>query len=124
MLYKFRYLFYGLFLFVFVMMFAVMFISLSDKGDPIGYGADKTDLNGVFTRFEGKIYASVPSNGDYEVIDADPASFKTIPDTYADAHIGYDRKHVYAGNMILEGLYTAKLRVLGKNYKTDGNTTY
>ena len=124
MLYKFRYLFYGLFLFVFVMMFAVMFISLSDKGDPIGYGADKTDLNGVFTRFEGKIYASVPSNGDYEVIDADPASFKTIPDTYADAHIGYDRKHVYAGNMILEGLDPAKLRVLGNNYYTDGNTTY
>lgn len=124
MLYKFRFLLYGFLIFIFVMMFAVLFISLSDKGDPIGYGADKTELNGVFTRFEGKVYASVPSNGDYEVIDADSASFKTIPDTYADAHIGYDSKHVYAGNMILEGLDPAKLRVLGNNYYTDGKTTY
>lgn len=124
MLYKFRYLIYGFLIFIFVMMFGVLFISLSEKSDPISYGANKKDLNSVFTHFEGKIYASVPSNGYYEVKGANPATFRVIPGNYADAHIGYDDQHVYAGNIILEGLDPAQLQVLGNNYYTDGKTTY
>lgn len=123
-MYKFRYLIWGFFILLFGLSFALLFTTFSTKQDPIDYGADKKDLNVVFTEFEGKIYASVPSNGYYEVKEADPATFKVFTDSYQDAHIGYDHKNVYAGNIILEGLDPKNLKILGNNYYTDGKTTY
>lgn len=124
MLYKLRFLLYGFLIFSFLMIFALLFATFSDKGDPIGYGADKKDINGVFTQFEGKIYALVPSNGYYEVKNADPTTFQTFKDNYQNQHIGYDEKYVYAGNIILEGLNPKTLKSLGSNYYTDGAVTY
>ena len=124
MMYKYRFFIYGFFILLFGISFGLIFISLSGKEDPIGYSTETKELNGVFSVYDGKVYALVPSNGYYEVKGADPDSFKIIPDSFNDAHIGYDNQHVYAGNIILEGLNPNKLRVLGNNYYTDGSTTY
>ncbi|KQS91931.1 DKNYY domain-containing protein [Chryseobacterium sp. Leaf394] len=124
MVYRFRFLIYGILAFIFLMMFALFLSLFSEKGDPISYGSDKRDLNGVFTLFEGKIYAMVPSNGYYELSDANPDSFQTFQDTYQDSHIGFDDQHVYAGNIIMKGLDPKKLKSLGNNYYSDGETTY
>lgn len=124
MVYRFRFLIYGFLAFIFVMMFALFLSLFSDKGDPISYGSDKKDLNAVFTLFEGKIYAMVPSNGYYELSDANPDTFQTFQDNYQDSHIGFDDRHVYAGNIILKGLDPKKLKSLGNNYYSDGEITY
>jgi len=124
MMYKYRFFIYGFFILMFGISFAVISISLSPKEDSIGYNTEKTELNGIFSIYEGKVYAMVPSNGYYEVKGADPSTFKVIPDNFTDAHIGYDKQHVYAGNIILKGLNPNKLKVVGNNYYTDGETSY
>ncbi|WP_083391949.1 DKNYY domain-containing protein [Epilithonimonas lactis] len=124
MMYKYRFLIYGFFILLFMLMFGLMSISLFSKDDPINYNTKTKDLNGVFSVYDGKVYALVPSNGHYEVKGADPASFKVIRGNYADNQIGYDNQHVYAGNIILKGLRPEGLKVLGNNYYTDGTTTY
>ncbi|KFC19039.1 DKNYY family protein [Epilithonimonas lactis] len=123
-MYKYRFLIYGFFILLFMLMFGLMSISLFSKDDPINYNTKTKDLNGVFSVYDGKVYALVPSNGHYEVKGADPASFKVIRGNYADNQIGYDNQHVYAGNIILKGLRPEGLKVLGNNYYTDGTTTY
>src|SRR6218665_2111428 len=103
MMYKYRFVIYGFFILLFGRSFGLLFVSLSGSDDPIHYDTKTKELNGIFSVYEGKVYAAVPSNGHYEVQGADPATFKVIQGNYTDAHIGYDDKHVYAGNIILEG---------------------
>lgn len=124
MMYKYRFLIYGFFILIFILMLGLMSISLFSKDDPINYNTKTKDLNGIFSLYDGKVYALVPSNGHYEVKGADPSSFKVISGDYADNQIGYDNQHVYAGNIILKGIKPERLKVLGNNYYTDGTTTY
>ena len=124
MMYKYRFLIYGFFILLLMLMIGLMSISLFSEDDPINYNTKTKDLNGIFSVYDGKVYALVPSNGHYEVKGADPASFKVIRGNYADNQIGYDNQHVYAGNIILKGLRPERLKVLGNNYYTDGTTTY
>lgn len=124
MMYKYRFFIYGFFILMFGLSFGVMSISLFSKEDPINYDTKTKELNGIFSVYDGKVYALVPSNGHYEVKGADPSTFKVIPNNFVDAHIGYDDQHVYAGNIILAGLNPDRLKVLGNNYYTDGMTTY
>lgn len=124
MLYKYRFLIYGFFILIFILMFGLMSITLFSKDDPIDYNTKTKELNGIFSLYDEKVYALVPSNGHYEVKGADPSSFKLISGDYADNQIGYDDQHVYAGNIILKGLRPEGLKVLGNNYYTDGTTTY
>lgn len=124
MMYKYRFFVYGFFILMFAISFGLIFISLSGKEDSISYNTETRELNDVFSVYDGKVYALVPSNGYYEVKGADPDSFKIIPDSFNDAHIGYDNQNVYAGNIILEGLNPNHLKALGNNYYTDGTTTY
>jgi len=124
MFYRFRFLIVGLLILIFISCFGVLYISLSDKAEPITYSTPKTDLNGVYCTYEGKVYAMVPSNGYYEVKGANAKTFKTFTDNYQDAHIGWDANHVYAGNIILKGLNPNKLIALANNYYTDGETIY
>ena len=124
MIYKYRFLIYGFFILIFILIFGLMSISLFSKDDPINYNTKTKELNGIFSVYDGKVYALVPSNGHYEVKGADPKSFKVIGGNYADNQIGYDNQHVYAGNIILKGLRPELLKTLGNNYYTDGTTTY
>jgi hypothetical protein len=124
MLYKYRFLFYGFLILIFGLSFGLLYISLNGTDDRIDYDPNTKELNGVFSVYEGKVYAMVPSNGYFEVKGAHPETFKTIPNDYSDSHIGYDDRYVYAGNIILKGLNPNKLKILGNNYYTDGTTTY
>lgn len=124
MLYKYRYTFYAAFGLLFLVLFTLMFAVFSDTGSTYDFEQKATRLNGVFATYEGKVYAMVPSNGYYEVKGANAASFKVFPDNFQDAHIGYDDRHVYAGNLILKGLNPATLEPLGNNYYTDGTAAY
>lgn len=124
MFYKFRFLIGGLLILILASLFGILYVSLAGKGDPIDYNTPTKKLNGIFEVYDGIVYAIVPSNGYYEVIGADGHSFKTYTDSFQDAHIGFDDRYVYAGNMILKGLNPKNLKVLANNYYTDGETSY
>ena len=122
MLYKYRYILYTFFGLFFLMVFALVFTSF-DVGNKT-QGGNLKSINRIFSKGNGMIYAAVPSGGDYEIKGADAASFRYFPNTYQDSHIGFDKNHVYAGNLILEGLDPSKVKPIGNNYYTDGSTTY
>ncbi len=124
MLYKYRYLFYAV-LGILVVSAGIMVSALVSNPDPApDFEEKKTDLNGVFSTYNGNVYALVPSNGYYEVRGARPETFKPLRGEYNDSHIGYDDRHVYAGNLVLEGLRPAKTVALGNHYYSDGTVTY
>ncbi len=122
-MYRYRYLFYLFLAFIILTSAALLYALVSDREDSFDFDQHDTELNGIFSTYNGKVYAQVPSNGYYEVKGADLSTFITIPDRM-DAHIASDSKNVYAGNIILKGLDPKKLTVLGNNYYTDGTVTY
>lgn len=124
MLYRYRYIIYAVLGLLLLAMFTLMYAVLSGSESTYDFEKKATRLNGIFATYEGKVYAMVPSNGYYEIKGAQAASFKVLPDNFQDAHIGYDDRNVYAGNVILEGLKPATLKALGNNYYTDGTLTY
>lgn len=124
MLYKYRYIIYAVLALLFLALFTLMYAVLSGSESTYDFEKKATRLNGVFATYEGKVYAMVPSNGYYEIKGAQAATFKVLPDNFQDAHIGYDDRNVYAGNIILKGLKPATLKALGNNYYTDGALTY
>nr|WP_315525808.1 DKNYY domain-containing protein [uncultured Achromobacter sp.] len=79
----------------------------------------------IYKRYQGVVYAAVPSNGYYRMDEADPASFKPF-DTpgYDGRQAARDARHVYCGNRILPGMSPASTRYLGNSYFGDGSTTY
>ncbi len=85
---------------------------------------EKTELFGEFSRSDDTIYASVPSNGDYPIPQADLNSFHALSDDWKDGHIALDKNHVYCGNLIVPGMDPATTKALGNSYYSDGNTTY
>ncbi len=124
MLYKYRFVIYTLLGLLLLTLFTTMFAVCSGNENTYDFEQKATRLNGVFATYEGKVYAMVPRNGYYEVKGANATTFKVFPDNFQDAHIGYDERNVYAGNMILKGLTPATLKALGNNYYTDGTLTY
>lgn len=79
----------------------------------------------IYKRYDGAIYAAVPSNGYYRMDEADPASFKAFDTpTYDGRQAARDSRHVYCGNLILPGLKPASTQFLGNSYFSDGATTY
>ncbi|MCJ8154834.1 DKNYY domain-containing protein [Chryseobacterium sp. SSA4.19] len=123
-MYKYRYLFYTVLGILVVSAGTLVYSLMSDPDPAPDFEQKKTDLNGVFSVYNGKVYALVPGNGYYEVSGARPGTFKPLEGEYNDSHIGYDGQHVYAGNRVLEGLQPAKTVALGNNYYSDGKVTY
>lgn len=94
-------------------------IELSHQGQSVN--------NSIYTRYQGKIYASVPSNGDYLMAQADAQSFRSLNQEgrYQDRQFAVDRNHAYCGNLIVPHLNPAQTQALQHNYYTDGqNTVY
>ncbi len=79
----------------------------------------------IYKRYQGEVYAAVPSNGYYRMRDADPAAFETF-DTgrYDGRQAARDGRHVYCGNRVLPGMRPASTRYLGNSYFSDGAVTY
>lgn len=83
--------------------------------------------NSIYTRYQGKIYAGVPSNGDYLMPQADAQSFRSLNQDgrYQDRQFAVDSKHAYCGNLIVPQLKPAQTQALQHNYYSDGqNTVY
>lgn len=124
MLYKYRYIIYIFLGLLLLSMFTLFFALLSGSENTYDFEKKANRLNGIFATHDGKVYAMVPSNGYYEVKGAHTETIKVFPDNFDDAHIAYDDRNVYAGNIILEGLNPASLKALGNNYYTDGTVAY
>lgn len=124
MLYKYRYIIYTVLGLLLLSMFTLFFALLSGSGNTYEFEQKAIRLNGVFATYEGKVYAMVPSNGYYEVKGARAGTIKVFPDNFEDAHIAFDDRNVYAGNIVLEGLNPASLKALGNNYYSDGALAY
>lgn len=123
-MYKYRYIIYSLLILSFVFLFSMLSVSISNSDSAFDFDQKATRLNGIYSTYEGKVYAMVPSNGYYEVKGARAETFKVLPDNFEDAHIGYDDRNVYAGNIILKDLNPGSLKALGNNYYTDGTVAY
>jgi hypothetical protein len=123
-LYKFRYLIYTSVGLAFV--FSIVLFGTIRSSSETTYEFEKRakSLNGVFATDQGKVYAMVPSNGYYELEHARAEAFKVLPDNFGDAHIGYDDRHVYAGNLIVKEVNPGGIRALGNNYYTDGTGSF
>lgn len=81
--------------------------------------------NSIYKRYQGGVYALVPSNGYYRMDEADTASFEAFDTKSIDGRqAGRDRRHVYCGNRILPDLQPASTRYLGNSYFSDGSMTY
>lgn len=77
---------------VFVLLFiAYKAFTSDDPNYEISHNGEKM---GNFTRYQGNIYASVPSNGNY-LIKADASSFQSLNDQTLDRQIGRDKDHVF-----------------------------
>lgn len=77
-----------------------------------------------FRIFNNKVYVAVPSNGMYEVEEADWKTLAPISMEYATRHMAKDQQHVFCGNLILKGLSPNTLVWLGDGYVSDGKKTY
>lgn len=123
-LYKYRFIIYTIVALAFLFAVALVTTFFSDSETSYDFEKRATRLNGIFATDQGKVYAMVPSNGYYEVKDANAETFKVLSDDLKDAHIGYDDRHVYAGNIIVEGVDPAGIRPLGNNYYTNDVTSF
>ena len=94
------------------------YVNIERSGQRIG--------NSIFYKYDGKIYALVPSGGYYIVEDADVDSFSIInsENTYDSRVVGIDKNHVYFGNVKIEDLNPKEITNVGNGYYTDGKSTY
>ncbi|MDV2438666.1 DKNYY domain-containing protein [Acinetobacter gerneri] len=116
-----------LFLFIFVAfcLFFVYKISHRDFSSELEYSREKKQIDSsIFSAYKGQIYASVPSNGDYLIQQADLATFHLIDQSYQSRHVAADKNHVYCGNLILEKLNPSTTTAIGNDYLSDGQKTY
>gem|GEM_PF-510435 len=124
MLYKYRYLLYSVIglPIILMLLFIVSVFFHVDNYSNIDKGGE--DIAGIFTKYNNKIYASVPSNGYYELTDVQAKNFVVIDNSRYDSHIGKDDKNVFAGNLVIDDLNPNNVYSLGNNYYTDGQVTY
>lgn len=103
-------------------MFGASGDDLSREIDSVGKPYDSS----IYTLYDNKIYASVPNNGKYQVLQADIATFDTFSGVrgYQARKVAFDKNHVYAGNLIVPNLDPDKTTNLGGGYYSDGTHTY
>lgn len=79
----------------------------------------------IYTRYQGDIYASVPSDGNYLIDSADTKSFKTLVENpqHKERQFAIDKHQAYCGNLAVPNFKPATAQSLGNSYFTDGTTT-
>lgn len=79
----------------------------------------------IFVKYDGKIYALIPSGGFYLLENADAATFKKLKsENYIERNIGLDKNHVYFGNIPIPDLRPDTFYSIGNGYYSDGISTY
>jgi hypothetical protein len=103
----------------------LLFLVIDGNDDFAAVDQGESYRSSIYKRYQGAIYAAVPSNGYYRMDAADPASFDAFETrTYDGRQAGRDSRHVYCGNQILPEMQPASARFLGNGYFTDGTVTY
>lgn len=104
---------------------SLLFLVIGGNDDFASVDKGESYRSSIYKRYQGAIYAAVPSNGYYRMDAADPASFDAFETrTYDGRQAGRDSRHVYCGNLILPDMKPASARFLGNSYFTDGAITY
>lgn len=97
-----------------------------DSGYEIG--SEGKEINhSIYTLYKGKIYANVPSNGEYLIDIADSQSFKMIYKdfNYKERQFAIDKNNSYCGNRVIPNFNPQTAKSLGHSYFTDEqNTVY
>ncbi|SHF13902.1 DKNYY domain-containing protein [Pedobacter caeni] len=98
---------------------------LSESRDPGSTNMDRDgqEIGGIYLRYQNQVYASVPSNGNYLIREADANSFRLLDDNYRNQHFGIDKNHAYCGNLIVKDFNPSTAKAIGNDYFTDGRQT-
>ena len=116
----------GIGIICFSIIFLSGFILLMNKESSYDIGnKGKSINNSIYTLYNGKIYANVPSNGEYLIDNADPESFKTLYDefNYKERQFAIDKNYSYCGNRIIPKFNPKTAKSLGHSYFTDKENT-
>lgn len=93
------------------------YTSIDTKGERIKYS--------IYYKYDGKIYAMIPSGGYYQVEGADVKTFKLVDsDPIYNNSVGVDKDHVYFGNQKIGDLNAKTIKYIGNGYYSDGKNTY
>ena len=93
------------------------YTSIDTKGERIKYS--------IYYKYDGKIYAMIPSGGYYQVEGADAKTFKLVDsDPIYNNSVGVDKDHVYSGNQKIGDLNAKTIKYIGNGYYSDGKNTY
>ncbi|TDQ79609.1 DKNYY domain-containing protein [Sphingobacterium yanglingense] len=113
-------------LFLIVLLTVAILLLLGEfGGDPnlSNLYRDGKEINGVFTNYNNRIYAVVPSSGYYLIEEADVASFREVDEHISNRQFAVDKNNAYCGNRIVKGFDPVTSRALGEGYFTDGKMT-
>ena len=79
----------------------------------------------IYYKYDGKIYAMIPSGGYYLVDGADAKTFKVVDSNpIFNSSVGVDKDHVYFGNQRIGDLDAKTIKSIGNGYYSDGKNTY
>lgn len=93
------------------------YTSIDTKGERIKYS--------IYYKYDGKIYAMIPSGGYYQVEGADAKTFKLVDsDPIYNNSVGVDKDHVYFGNQKIGDLNAKTIKYIGNGYYSDGKNIY
>jgi hypothetical protein len=98
---------------------------LSESKDPNSIDMDRggQKIGGIYLQYQNQVYASVPSNGDYPIKEADVNSFRLLDDSYRNRQFGVDKNHAYCGNLIVKDFNPSTAKAIGNDYFSDGKQT-
>ena len=79
----------------------------------------------IYYKYDGKVYAMIPSGGYYRVEGADTTTFKVVDtDIPYNKCVAVDKNNVYFGNKIINDLNPKAIYSIGNGYYSDGKSTY
>lgn len=115
----------GLVLLIAILPLCLLFWLIDDGDNFAAIDRGESYGSSIYKRYQGEVYAAVPSNGYYRMPEADPAGLRTF-DTgrYDGRQAARDGRHVYCGNLVLPGMRPGSTRYLGNSYFSDGAITY
>ena len=115
----------GLVLLIAILPLCLLFWLIDDGDNFAAIDRGESYGSSIYKRYQGEVYAAVPSNGYYRMPEADPAGLRTF-DTgrYDGRQAARDSRHVYCGNRVLPGMRPGSTRYLGNSYFSDGAITY
>lgn len=110
------------------LIFSLVLIASMVLSESRGPGSMEMDregqkIGGIYLRYQNQVYASVPSNGDYPIKEADVNSFRLLDDSYRNRQFGVDKYHAYCGNLIVKDFNPSTAKAIGNDYFSDGKQT-